>query len=273
MDMQALPWSQLWSLSDLKLEAETEQSRFYTCQSRQHGNVLLKILTADGLCHEAGGFELLSKYPAEDVVKIYAYDRTSAIMEMLEGPRLLDIIDNGRAAAALDIQLDLTDRLLAARVVMNGLKSLDEVMQESISMHAKDIPVWAIDVVPAAQEVSRRLLEKKGGWVTLHGDLHPRNIMMHKGSWRAIDARGILGPPAFEYANAFINPWDRKELIFEHGRMEKLVHDVGQRLSVGIDVVAACAIANALFYAQLSFKAGQGRHPIKCIRNLMKLLL
>lgn len=131
-------------------------------------------------------------------------------MEVLEGPRLLDIIDDGQADVALEIQLGLTDRLLAADVSVTSLKSLEVIMEKSLSMDATDIPDWAMDVVLRAQSLCRDLLRDQSAWVALHGDLHPRNIMMHEGSWRALDARGVYGPAAFEYANIFINPWDRK---------------------------------------------------------------
>ena len=261
-----------WSLEDLSLEGETSNSRFYSCRSKQHGPTLLKILTQDGLRLEAGGFEVLSKYAEQDVVRIFAFDETSALMEVLEGPRLLDIIDDGKADVALETQLDLTDRLLETEVSVRGLKNLETVMFDCLAMGGEDVPIWAVDVVPQAQKICRKLMCSQDEWVALHADLHPRNIMMHEGSWRAIDARGIYGPHAFEYANAFINPWDRKDLIFEEGRMERLIDDVSRRLGCSTNTVIGCAIANALYYAQISFQSGQGRHPTKCIRKLIELI-
>lgn len=96
--------------------------------------------------------------------------------------------------------------------------------------------------------------------------------MLHEGSWRALDARGIFGPAAFEYASIFINPWDRKTIIFKEGRMETLVEDISRRLSLPVTAVVEAAIANALYYAHLSFQSGQGRHPTKCIRKLLEFV-
>jgi len=42
--------------------------------------------------------------------------------------------------------------------------------------------------------------------VSLHGDLHHDNFLMHRGKWVAIDAKGLCGDPAFELANAMRNP-------------------------------------------------------------------
>lgn len=261
-----------WSLTDLSLEGETPNSRFYSCNSEQHGPALLKVLSNDGLQIEAGGFEVLSNYPDGDAVRIFDYDHKCAVMEVLEGPRLLDLIDDGQADVALEAQLALTDRLLAANVSVFGLKSLNCVMLDCLAMDEDRVPDWATDVVLQAQNICRDLLRSRDGWVVLHGDLHPRNIMKHRGTWRAIDARGILGPAAFEYAHAFINPWDRKDVIFADGRMERLVESIDTRLDCGNETVAACAIANALYYAQISFQFGQGRHPVKCIRKLLEFI-
>ena len=261
-----------WSLSDLSLEGNTPHSRFYSCNSEQFGPALLKILSNDGLQIEAGGFEVLSSYPDGDAVRIFAHDHKCAVMEVLEGPRLLDLIDNGQADVALEEQLVLTDRLLAANVSVSGLKSLNFMLRNCLAMTADRIPEWATDVVLKAQNIVHDLLGSQDGWVVLHGDLHPRNIMKHEGTWRAIDARGIFGPAAFEYANAFINPWDRKDVIFKDGRMESLVETIDTRLGCGSKTVAGCAIANALYYAHVSFQFGQGRHPVKCIRKLLEFI-
>lgn len=83
---------------------------------------MLKILTDEGLQIEGGGFEVLSKYPDKDAVQIFAFDHNAAVMEVLEGPRLLDIIDDRDAEEALEIQLGLTARSQATSIAIEGLK-------------------------------------------------------------------------------------------------------------------------------------------------------
>lgn len=271
-DQQAEACVLNWSLSDLLLEGETPNSRFNSCRSKQYGRALLKILTDEGLRVEGGGFEVLSKYPDNDAVQIFAFDRAAAVMEVLDGPRLLDIIDEGDTEEALEIQLELTERLLSACIAVEGLKDLQVLLSDSLAMKESDVPVWARDVIPEAQAVCRSVLRSRTDWRPLHGDLHPRNILMHQGVWKAIDARGIYGPVAFEFSNTFINPWDRKDLIFEAGRMKRLAENISGRLGCSIDTVLECALTNALYYAQIGYRQGQGRHPTKCIRELLALI-
>lgn len=272
LDQNAQVCALKWSLTELSLKGETPHSRFYSCYSKQHGPALLKVLTEVGHQIEDGGFEVLSKYSKKNAVQIFAFDRTAAVMEVLDGPRLLDFIDDGRAEEALEIQLGLTDRLRAENISVECLKDIHSLLYDCLTMDEGDVPVWARDVIPQAQAVCRKVLRFETGWSALHGDLHPRNILMHGGEWKAIDARGVFGPIAFEYANVFINPWDRKDLIFEEGRMERLAANISYRLSCGPDTVIECAIANALYYAQISYRIGQGRHPTKCIRKLLALI-
>ncbi|MEO0905678.1 MAG: aminoglycoside phosphotransferase family protein, partial [Pseudomonadota bacterium] len=152
------------------------------------------------------------------------------------------------------------------------IKTIEDIMGCSLDMTANEVPDWAQDIVPAAQQIGRRLLLDKSQWKPLHGDLHPRNIIADDGAWRVIDARAIQGPPAFEYANLFLNPWDRTALIFKPGRMEKIAKMASVQLGIDIREVLSCAIANALHHAHISFGHGQGRHPINCMRQLLKLL-
>lgn len=43
----------------------------------------------------------------------------------------------------------------------------------------------------------------------LHGDLHHDNVLFDAGrGWLAIDPKGVLGEPAYEFGALFRNPWD-----------------------------------------------------------------
>ncbi|MEL6685262.1 MAG: aminoglycoside phosphotransferase family protein, partial [Pseudomonadota bacterium] len=213
-------YASAWQLEGLSKEGETANSTFYSCYSQKFGTGLLKVLTPNGLSIERNGFALLATYGPDLAVEIFRYDETAAFMKRLNGPRLLDMIDDGAEDAALDIQMDITRRLLDTEIRLEDIKTLEDIMARSVEMDANKVPEWARDIVPVAQQITRRLLLDKSQWRPLHGDLHPRNIIADEGAWRVIDPRAVKGPPAFEYANLFLNPWDRTALIFKPGRME-----------------------------------------------------
>ncbi len=272
MERQADYYARVWQLGEIDFVGETAHSRFYACTSGDGRALLLKILTGAGRSAERGGFAVLARYQSGDAVRVHIHDEGAALMDRLDGPSLLTLIDAGEEERALAIQLDLTGRLLANRQDSPRLKSLADIMAESLALSFDRVPDWAQNVVRKAQLLCRDYLRHRSGWQPLHGDLHPRNILQHQGRWLAIDARGILGPPAFEYANLFINPWDRKELIFADGRMAAIAGRVSDALRCDRRETMICAIANALWYANVQFPHGRGRHPVRCMRALLDLL-
>ena len=269
---QTETYAHKWQLKNVSFEGETTHSRFYACQSDQFGAALLKILKPEGLASEKGGFELLARYSSPLAVELFQYNENAALMERLKGPRLLELIDDGHEEEALEIQLNVTRRLFDAAVQLTELKTFKCIMANSLNLEREDVPDWAAESVSRAQNLAQEVLHNRSNWCVLHGDLHPRNILKHDAEWRVIDARAIFGPPAFEYANIFINPWDRKDLIFRSGRMEHLIARTCGHLGCDRRTVISCAVANALYYAQLGFLKGKGRHPIKCINRLLELL-
>ena len=65
----------------------------------------------------------------------------------------------------------------------------------------------------------------------LHGDLHHENILLHKGKWRPIDPKGLVGDPAYECAAFLRNPLnkipERKDLFeFTIQRIETMAKEL-----------------------------------------------
>ena len=54
--------------------------------------------------------------------------------------------------------------------------------------------------------MAERLLGRQTDVRPLHGDIHHENILQGARGWLAIDAKGLLGDPAFDVANLFYNP-------------------------------------------------------------------
>jgi len=268
----AKEYAKRWRLTGLRPTIQTLHSHLYTCQVNRSDNAFLKILTDKGSEIESGGFELLSCYGVHNAVPIFAFDHRAAVMLRLEGPQLLDKIDQGQANIATEIQIDLSMRLISTRSKPDNLKSLTDILTPCMSMATESIPGFARNIIEAAQSVTQPILTDQTNWTALHGDLHPRNIMYHNRQWLAIDARGIMGPQAFEFANLFINPWDRQDLIFSADRMEKIALMISQKLGCDRETIIRCALLNCLFYAEIQFQHGRGKYPVKCMEMLLRLL-
>lgn len=68
--------------------------------------------------------------------------------------------------------------------------------------------------------------------VLLHGDLHHENILRSGDGWRAIDAKGVVGDPAYETGLLFYNPIptlfhfpDQRRLLAR--RVDQLAEELG----------------------------------------------
>ena len=57
-----------------------------------------------------------------------------------------------------------------------------------------------------AQILARDLLNTQPAQRPLHGDLHHDNVKRGTAGFTAFDAKGLMGDPSFELANAFRNP-------------------------------------------------------------------
>jgi streptomycin 6-kinase len=65
------------------------------------------------------------------------------------------------------------------------------------------------------------LLDAQSPPVPLHGDLHHDNILRAESVWVAIDPKGLLGDPAYDYANSFQNPERAERLVQDPERIAR----------------------------------------------------
>lgn len=98
-----------------------------------------------------------------------------------------------------------------------------------------DVAAFPPDLRPligAARDLARRFLASAPDPVALHGDLHHDNILKGPQGWRAIDAKGLAGDPAFETANSFRNPEDCQALARDPARIGRLADIFARRLDL-----------------------------------------
>ena len=115
------------------------------------------------------------------------------------------------------------------------------------------------------------MLAESGAPVPLHEDLHFRNVLHHAGTWRLIDPKGLLGPAAYDLANLFITPWDRKEIVLAPGRAGRLATALAGQEGHPHATLVSWAIAHAALATCWSIANGaSGRHPLRALPCLIK---
>lgn len=78
---------------------------------------------------------------------------------------------------------------------------------------------------------SQKLLQDMQQITVLHGDIHHQNILdFGSAGWLAIDPKGLLGNPYYDYANIFCNP--DEEIATSPGRLERQAHVISEKASL-----------------------------------------
>jgi streptomycin 6-kinase len=88
------------------------------------------------------------------------------------------------------------------------------------------------------------LAASQGPRCLLHGDLHQTNILWdEQRGWLAIDPKGVIGEPAYEFGAALRNP--------DVGLADRRIHIIAERTGLDRERVAGWAYAQAVLSAGL----------------------
>lgn len=233
MTREGRDWAGLWRLQDLQPLAETPTSRLWRAWSPDHGPVVLKVLTPRG-AEERHGFRLMAAAGGQGMARQFAAGSGAALMEFLPGPSLGDLVREGQDIAAAEVLADVAAAIRTVPVP-DGLITLERYLQALVQTPEAAFPAVARAHLAKARAVAATLFASAPASVALHGDLHHDNILKGPRGWRAIDAKGLAGDPAFEVANSFRNPWDRQDLARDPARARRLAAIYAARL--GLDEV------------------------------------
>lgn len=152
---------------------------------------------------EEAGHRLMVWWAGQGAARVYAHAGPALLMERLEGEGTL-------AARALGGQDSAATRVLCRAAVavhaagqapwpaLLDLRRWFRALGEAAGRGAEFAALW---------DVAQRCLAEQRDVRPLHGDLHHGNVL-HSAEWGwvLIDPKGLIGDPAFEYANLLCNP-------------------------------------------------------------------
>jgi len=182
----------------------------------------LKIYHDGDTKDEWPGFALLASREGNGAVEVYDAHDGMAVMEWLDGPSLGDMSRtcNDDEASAI---LGTTAAALHAVNTDCDLPLLTDRIGELLQFRTQsDWPQHTTEVIRAAQTLAHSLIENQRDIRPLHGDLHHDNIRRGTRGYVAFDAKGLIGDPAYDLANAFLNPMDAPATVGCQARMIRM---------------------------------------------------
>ncbi|MCF6273558.1 MAG: hypothetical protein L3J37_10285 [Rhodobacteraceae bacterium] len=242
---------------------DSPQATLYAGRLVDGRQVVVKVLSAEGVRREGAGMRLLARYSGDNSVVVLAQEGRAVLMERLDGAMLIARWQAGESEAAEDVAIGLVRAAHEEGVSAEGLVDLEAHFSEALA--------WEESAAAEAQEQLRGLLAGVDENVALHGDVHPRNIMRRGAGWCLIDPIGLRGPPVFDYANMFLNPWDFAPVHKDSGRMARLVGKVSDACGANPQEVLGWAAANALWWADIRARRGLGfGYPMEMVERCMQ---
>ena len=203
------------------------------------GNDFLRWIDGDGAVH------LLDEHGDRSLLE-WAGERT-----------LLAHLEDHGDDAATEIAADVVTRLHAPRD-MPPPASLTTLTDNFASLFVKaelDRRDGRRSQFVEAAGVADRLLANQRDVRPLHGDIHHENILYGARGWLAIDAKGVLGDPAFDIANLFYNPVE-SELRTSEARAVSMATILAEKLRCDIGKVLDYALAFSALSASWHIEDG-----------------
>lgn len=254
-----------WKLSDPELIAETPTSWVYKVRRRKSEYAALKLLRADAGDDERFGGDMLDWYAGQGAARVYALSHNAVLLEWLDGEPLSALVLDDQDDKATDIICQIIAQLHAPREYppARELIPLHTRFEALFKTDKSRWPFAARDLLIRAQIIARKMLESITEEVPLHGDIHHDNIFFSTRSWVAIDPKGLIGDPAYEVANSFLNPIDASVLAADPKRIARMTEQFTERLRLDRLRVLGFAAAHAALSASWTLESnGSIKHQL-----------
>lgn len=196
---------QKWGLSEVTPWDVPAMSQLWRADQEGHGPVVIKAIS-DMAAEERTGLLYLARRQGGGAVRILAREDPFVLMSYLPGPSLGDLSREGRDAEATAHLAELVARCRANPIETHGMVPLRDHIAELFELDPSMLPTATRSAFELGRDLARAALDEQGPATALHGDLHHDNVLMGPEGWSMIDAKGLVGDPAYELANVFRNP-------------------------------------------------------------------
>jgi streptomycin 6-kinase len=258
-----------WSLTKSTLVAETPRGWIFRVEQNGRNFGVLKILKPGAAKEEGRGSRLLQWYAGDGAATVFDIHGDTIFMEWLDGGTLGDPVRAGHDDEGTIAIATVVANLHRAREgAPDDLEPLRERFQTLFDTDVRAWPHTARDLYARASGIALKLFDRPSAQIPLHGDLHHDNILSSGRGWLAIDPKGLLGDPAYDVANVFINPLGADNA--DPRRIASRADILSQRLGYPRKRMLGWAAAHAALSA--SWELADGR-PITGLLGVLPLLL
>jgi streptomycin 6-kinase len=223
-----------------------DQSKIANVWKAMRGDVpvALKIYINGNTQDEWPGVAYIQRCAGVGAVEIYDYADGAIVMEWLDGPSLGDMARQGRDDDA-SVLLGTTARQLHRAAQGCDLPPLQGRMTTLLDLNLQaHWPPSTLDSMRAAQHLASQLINNQRDIKPLHGDLHHDNIRKGARGYLAFDAKGLIGDPAYDLANAFLNPIGAPTVTADTARMIRLANILAASVHIQAPRLLDWAIAH-----------------------------
>jgi len=228
----------------------TRLARLWRVQTVEGQSAVLKLYARPDRGNEGPGTRLLRAWHDRGAVRIFDEDTSAVLMEDLQGPSLGDVARRGDVRKALQIFAGVARTLHSPPVsAVRGLQPLEGAFAPLFSAEFDDTcPTPVRQNFERARDLAYHLLNSQDRVQPLHGDLHFDNVLLTGDGARVIDAKGYVGDPAFEPANALRHPKGMPELVRDQAHIQDCITRYAEAMSCAPErvlhwSVAKCALS------------------------------
>lgn len=203
--MNLEPYLARFSIQNPTPLAETPRAKLWRVESRS-GPAVLKVFSARGLkVGDTIGTKLLRLWDGDGAVRVIAENEDAILMEWLGGQSLAEIIDDGQDEVAAQAIGEVTLKL--QRPPVDGFILLENHFGGVLSsLEIESFPEELQPIFARAQALFKWLIATTKQPRLMHGDLNYDNIIHSDRGWLAIDPKGIIADPCYEFGVVFRNP-------------------------------------------------------------------
>ncbi|MBT8154482.1 aminoglycoside phosphotransferase family protein [Epibacterium ulvae] len=224
---------------------------------RDGGSAILKLYH-NGMGNEAAGFDYLDQFGGQNAVTFFDIRDELVLMEDLPGPSLGDFARAGHDAEAAVELANLARDLQSHAKVTPDLLPISRAFQPMFQQSFDDLLTSAQRAIyREGVAVAQDCLGNQSCLRPLHGDLHHDNVLNTPRGYCAFDAKGMIGDPAYELANAFRHPRGRPEWTTDVIRAQRVAVIWAEALHVTPSYLLSWAMAKVTLSIFWQLRRGQ----------------